>query len=47
MNKVRTLMFFHRGKPKRGRGGGPRDGRRNKHSSEPDFDYDDDPDVIL
>lgn len=41
------LLTNGQGKPKRGRGGGPRDGRRNKHSSEPDFDYDDDPDVIL
>ncbi|KAL1826012.1 hypothetical protein DCAR_0314216 [Daucus carota subsp. sativus] len=39
------LMANGQGKPKRGRG--PRDGRRSKQSSEPDFDYDDDPDVIL
>ncbi|KAK1355770.1 Histone H4 acetyltransferase [Heracleum sosnowskyi] len=39
------LLANGQGKPKRGRW--PRDGRRSKQSSEPDFDYDDDPDVIL
>ncbi|XVF71996.1 hypothetical protein PTKIN_Ptkin12aG0085600 [Pterospermum kingtungense] len=32
------------GKPKKGRG---REAKRMRHSSEPDFDYDDDPDVTL
>ncbi|XP_022728374.1 chromatin modification-related protein MEAF6-like isoform X2 [Durio zibethinus] len=32
------------GKPKKGRA---RDAKRMRHSSEPDFDYDDDPDVTL
>ncbi|KAL8093007.1 hypothetical protein AgCh_035038 [Apium graveolens] len=39
------LLANGQGKPKRGRG--PRDGRRSKQSSEPDYDYDDDPDVIM
>ncbi|KAE8679639.1 putative inorganic phosphate transporter 1-7-like [Hibiscus syriacus] len=32
------------GKPKKGRA---REAKRPRHSSEPDFDYDDDPDVIF
>ncbi|GKV01887.1 hypothetical protein SLE2022_208240 [Rubroshorea leprosula] len=34
------------GKPKKGRAA-PRDAKRYRHSSEPDYDYDDDPDVTL
>ncbi|CAK9150012.1 unnamed protein product [Ilex paraguariensis] len=34
------------GRPKKGRGG-PRDAKRMRQSSEPDFDYDDDPDLIM
>ncbi|KAA8543364.1 hypothetical protein F0562_021141 [Nyssa sinensis] len=34
------------GKPKKGRGG-QRDAKRSRQSSEPDYDYDDDPDLIL
>ncbi|XP_065873200.1 uncharacterized protein [Euphorbia lathyris] len=33
------------GKPKRGRGG-PREAKRIRPSADPDFDYDDDPDMI-
>ncbi|KAG9159057.1 hypothetical protein Leryth_020964 [Lithospermum erythrorhizon] len=33
------------GKPKKGRGG-PRDAKRARQSSEPDFDYEDDPDMM-
>lgn len=34
------------GKPKKGRPA-PRDAKRMRHSSEQDFDYDDDPDLTL
>lgn len=34
------------GKPKKGRAG-PRDAKRMRSSGDPDFDYDDDPDVTL
>ncbi|KAF5738933.1 chromatin modification-related protein MEAF6-like [Tripterygium wilfordii] len=34
------------GKPKKGRGV-PRDAKRIRHSSDPDFDYDDDPELTL
>jgi chromatin modification-related protein EAF6 len=37
---------WHRGKPKKGRPG-QRDAKRFKSSADPDFDYDDDPDVTL
>ncbi|XP_059660359.1 uncharacterized protein LOC132306803 [Cornus florida] len=34
------------GKPRKGRPG-PRDAKRSRHSSEPDYDYEDDPDIIM
>lgn len=34
-----------RGKPKKGRGG-PREAKRLRHSSEPDYDYEDDLDMM-
>ena len=44
MIKLLCLRILYRGKPKKGRA---REAKRMRHSSEPDFDYDDDPDVTL
>ena len=40
-----NFCYLHRGKPKKGRGG-PRDAKRSRQSSEPDFDYEDDADLM-
>ncbi|CDP10460.1 unnamed protein product [Coffea canephora] len=40
-----ALLANGQGKPKKGRGG-PRDAKRSRQSSEPDFDYEDDADLM-
>jgi len=46
MCELKYLHVYHRGKPKKGRGGA-REAKRARASSEQDFDYEDDPDLTL
>lgn len=45
-SKGGVILSNGQGKPKKGRGA-TRDGRRTRPSSEPDLDYEDDPDLTL